>query len=166
MRNLIAPRLLGHPGGLFVGIGLAMLTTAVFVIAYPLKEEDLHKGEPQRTNFAYAVAKRALAVQIDSSNQQYGTKYNYLIPCNLYGEYDQLYGDRHYLKAVLGTNYEQSSFERLQVQRVFDLCATIEAARAAFPPWRGLSPLARKGYLQAALGAMIARRDEIASIDF
>jgi acyl-CoA reductase-like NAD-dependent aldehyde dehydrogenase len=45
-----------------------------------------------------------------------------------------------------------------------DVDAAIEAARAAFPAWRGLSPLARKGYLQTALGAMIARRDEIAAV--
>jgi acyl-CoA reductase-like NAD-dependent aldehyde dehydrogenase len=45
-----------------------------------------------------------------------------------------------------------------------DVDAAIEVARAAFPAWRALSPLARKGYLQAALGAMIARRDEIAAV--
>jgi len=30
----------------------------------------------------------ALAVQVDAYNKQYGTKYNYVIPCNLYSEYD------------------------------------------------------------------------------
>jgi acyl-CoA reductase-like NAD-dependent aldehyde dehydrogenase len=45
-----------------------------------------------------------------------------------------------------------------------DVDAAIEAARAAFPAWRALSPLARKGYLQIALGAMIERRDEIAAV--
>ena len=84
----------------------AILSTCIYpdvYETYPLKEEDLHKGEPQKTNFAYAVAKRALAVQIDSSNQQYGTKYNYLIPCNLYGEYDKVDEKRsHYLTALIG----------------------------------------------------------------
>jgi acyl-CoA reductase-like NAD-dependent aldehyde dehydrogenase len=45
-----------------------------------------------------------------------------------------------------------------------DVDAAIEAARAAFPAWRALSPLARKGHLQQALGAMTARRDEIAAV--
>jgi GDP-L-fucose synthase len=70
---------------------------------YPMTEEDLHLGPPQKTNFAYAIAKRTLAVQIDASNQQYLTNYNYLIPCNLYGEYDRFDEFRsHYLTALLG----------------------------------------------------------------
>lgn len=84
----------------------AILSTCIYpdvYESYPLKEEDLHKGEPQKTNFAYAVAKRALAVQIDAYNQQYQTKYNYLIPCNLYGEYDRFDEKRsHYLTALIG----------------------------------------------------------------
>jgi aldehyde dehydrogenase (NAD+) len=44
-----------------------------------------------------------------------------------------------------------------------DVDAAIEAAHAAFPAWRALSPLARKAYLDRALSAMIARRDEIAA---
>src|SRR5262245_10302274 len=40
----------------------------------------------------------------------------------------------------------------------------VAAAQAAFPAWRALSPLARKVYLDRALRAMIARRDEIAAI--
>ena len=84
----------------------AILSTCIYPDVYenyPLKEEDLHKGEPQKTNFAYAIAKRALAVQIDAYNKQYETKYNYLIPCNLYGEYDKVDEKRsHYLTALLG----------------------------------------------------------------
>ncbi len=84
----------------------AILSTCIYPDVYenyPLKEEDLHNGAPQKTNFAYAVAKRALAVQIDAYNQQYQTKYNYLIPCNLYGEYDKVDEKRsHYLTALLG----------------------------------------------------------------
>jgi acyl-CoA reductase-like NAD-dependent aldehyde dehydrogenase len=44
-----------------------------------------------------------------------------------------------------------------------DVEAAIAAAQAAFPAWRALSPLARKGYLDRALRAMTARRDEIAA---
>ncbi len=84
----------------------AILSTCIYPDVYenyPLKEEDLHKGEPQKTNFAYAIAKRSLAVQIDSYNKQYQTKYNYLIPCNLFGEYDKVDEKKsHYLTALLG----------------------------------------------------------------
>ncbi len=84
----------------------AILSTCIYPDVYenyPLMEEDLHMGAPQKTNFAYAIAKRSLAVQIDSYNQQYNTKYNYLIPCNLFGEYDKVDEKRsHYLTALLG----------------------------------------------------------------
>ncbi|MBS1793986.1 MAG: NAD-dependent epimerase/dehydratase family protein [Acidobacteria bacterium] len=84
----------------------AILSTCIYPDVfdrYPLTEEDLHKGEPQKTNFAYAIAKRSLAVQIDAYRQQYGLGYNYLIPCNLYGEYDKVDEKRsHYLTALLG----------------------------------------------------------------
>ena len=72
----------------FIGI----LSTCIYpdiVNDYPLKESDLHSGPPTETNFSYGYAKRSLAVQIDSYNKQYGTKYQYLIPCNLYGISDK-----------------------------------------------------------------------------
>lgn len=83
----------------FVGI----LSTCIFpdkVDVYPMKEEILHLGPPTPTNFSYGYAKRSMAVQIDAYNQQYGTKFNYLIPCNLYGEYDK-YGDNSHFVAAL-----------------------------------------------------------------
>ncbi len=67
---------------------------------YPMKEIDMHNGPPTPTNYAYGYAKRCLAVQIDAYNKQYGTKYQYLIPCNLYGENDK-YGDNSHFVAAL-----------------------------------------------------------------
>ena len=71
---------------------LGILSSCIYpdvVESYPLKEEDIHKGPPTSSNFSYGMAKRALAVQIESCNEQYGTNYNYLIPCNLYGTSDK-----------------------------------------------------------------------------
>ncbi len=86
----------------FVGI----LSTCIYpnvVETYPMSEEDLFIGPPPPTNFSYAFAKRCLAVQIDSYNKQFGTKYNYLIPCNLYGDYDNLHDESkmHFITALL-----------------------------------------------------------------
>lgn len=86
----------------FIGI----LSTCIYpdkVEKYPMKEEDMFLGPPTPTNFSYGYAKRSLAVQIDAYNQQYGTKYNYLIPCNLYGEYDNFENENkmHFLTALL-----------------------------------------------------------------
>ena len=85
----------------FIGI----LSTCIYpdiVEKYPMLETDLHLGPPAPTNFSYGYAKRCLAVQIDAYNKQYGTKYNYLIPSNLYGEYDN-FGEQssHYVAALI-----------------------------------------------------------------
>lgn len=69
--------------------------------SYPLKEDQLHEGPPQQTNFGYGYAKRCMAVQIDQSNKQYEIKYSYLIPSNLYGVYDKYQDDRSHFVAAL-----------------------------------------------------------------
>ena len=56
---------------------------------YPIKEEKLLDGAPHEDLFSYSYAKRCMAIQIDMYNKKYNTKYNYLIPCNLYGEFDK-----------------------------------------------------------------------------
>ena len=71
--------------------------------SYPMTEESLFLGPPTSTNFSYAYAKRCLAVHIDAYNKQYNTKYNYLIPCNLYSEYDNFDNEdkMHFITALL-----------------------------------------------------------------
>ena len=86
----------------FIGI----LSTCIYpsvVENYPMTEEDLFIGPPPPSNFSYGYAKRCLAVQIDAYNKQFGTKYNYLIPCNLYGDYDNLHDESkmHFITALL-----------------------------------------------------------------
>ena len=86
----------------FIGI----LSTCIYpdkALKYPMTENDLFLGPPTPTNFSYGYAKRALAVQIDAYNQQYGTKYNYLIPCNLYSEFDNFSNENkmHFITALL-----------------------------------------------------------------
>jgi len=89
---------------------LGILSTCIYpdtVESYPLNEEDLHLGPPTITNFSYGYSKRCMAVQIDSYNQQYGTKYNYLIPCNLYGDNDKNdINKSHFVTALIKKIYE------------------------------------------------------------
>lgn len=84
----------------------AILSTCIYPDVhsnYPMSEEDLHSGPPQSTNFPYAIAKRALAVQIDAYRKEYGLEYNYLTPCNLYGKYDKInFQKSHFLTALIG----------------------------------------------------------------
>ena len=56
---------------------------------YPIKEHQLLEGAPHENLFSYSYAKRCMAIQIDMYNKKYNTGYNYLIPCNLYGEFDK-----------------------------------------------------------------------------
>jgi GDP-L-fucose synthase len=84
----------------FIGI----LSTCIYpdtVNEYPMTEEMLHTGAPTHTNFSYGYAKRCLAVQIDAYNKQYGTKYQYITPCNLYGVYDKFDERSHFVAALI-----------------------------------------------------------------
>ena len=84
----------------------AILSTCAYpdkVEKYPMTEKDLFLGPPTKTNFSYGFAKRGMAVQIDAYNQQHGTKYNYLIPSNIYSELDNYENDTklHFIQALL-----------------------------------------------------------------
>tara|TARA_B100000287_G_scaffold352627_1_gene342129 strand:- start:1108 stop:2025 length:918 start_codon:yes stop_codon:yes gene_type:complete len=71
----------------FTGI----LSTCMYpdvVETYPMTEDNIHDGPPSFANFSYGFTKRSLSVGIEAYNKQHGTNWNYLIPCNLYGEYD------------------------------------------------------------------------------
>ena len=84
----------------FIGI----LSTCIYpdkLDTYPMTEDMLHLGPPTPTNFSYGYAKRSLSVQIDAYNKQYGTKYQYLIPCNLYGEHDKYGNNSHFVAALI-----------------------------------------------------------------
>lgn len=54
----------------------------------PIKENYLLKGELEKTNEPYAIAKIAGIKMCESFNFQYRTNYKCLMPCNLYGPND------------------------------------------------------------------------------
>ena len=74
---------------------------------YPMKEESIFNGSPPMENFAYAMSKRVMATQIDSYVKEYNKNWSYLIPCNLYGEYDK-YEEHHshFVSALIKKIYE------------------------------------------------------------
>jgi GDP-L-fucose synthase len=69
---------------------VSFLSTCVFPdkVEYPLDETKIELGPPHPSNFAYAYTKRMADVQIRAFNQQYGTQYFSVIPCNVYGPSD------------------------------------------------------------------------------
>jgi GDP-L-fucose synthase len=100
MNTLLLKYAKSHGVSRFIGI-LSTCSYPDNVLSYPMGEDALHYGPPTITNLSYGYAKRCLAVQIDSYNKQYGTKYNYLIPSNLYGEYDKTGNNSHFVTALI-----------------------------------------------------------------
>jgi GDP-L-fucose synthase len=66
---------------------VSFMSTCIFPdrVKYPLREEYLHLGEPHKSNFAYAYAKRMLDIQNRAYNKQFGIDYFSVIPTNIYG---------------------------------------------------------------------------------
>ena len=54
----------------------------------PIKEEYLLSGYLEKTNESYAIAKIAGLKLCEALKNQYGKKYISIMPCNLYGPYD------------------------------------------------------------------------------
>ena len=69
---------------------VSFMSTCVFPddATYPLSPDQIHKGEPHSSNYAYAYAKRMLEVQSRAYREQYGCNFVTLIPCNIYGPND------------------------------------------------------------------------------
>ena len=91
---------------------ISILSTCIYpdiVDTYPMVEEDLFNGPPTPTNFSYGFAKRCMAAHIDSYVKQYDKKWSYLIPCNLYGEYDK-YEEHHshFVSSLIKKIYESN----------------------------------------------------------
>ena len=85
---------------------LSVLSTCMYpdvVPEYPMTEGDIHKGAPASANLSYAYTKRCMAVQMDAYNKQLGLNYNYLIPCNLFGEHDNFSDSNksHFVTALI-----------------------------------------------------------------
>ena len=69
---------------------VAFLSTCVFPdkVKYPLTVDQIQLGEPHKSNYPYAYAKRMADVQIRAYREQYGINYTSIIPSNIYGPND------------------------------------------------------------------------------
>ncbi len=57
----------------------------------PFREESLWDGYPEETNAPYGLAKKAHLVHAQVNAEQYGQRFSYLIPTNLYGPGDKFH---------------------------------------------------------------------------
>jgi GDP-L-fucose synthase len=87
---LINSNVLNCARGFGVQKVVSILSTCVYPdkTTYPLVEKNIHCGEPHRSNFGYAYAKRMLDVQSRAYRQQYNSNFITAVPNNLYGEGD------------------------------------------------------------------------------
>jgi GDP-L-fucose synthase len=83
---------------------ISILSTCIYpdvVETYPMKEEVMFDGPPTPSNFSYGLAKRTMAAHIDAYVKQYDKQWCYLIPCNLYGEFDKFSEHNSHFVAAL-----------------------------------------------------------------
>ncbi|MEQ1873739.1 MAG: GDP-L-fucose synthase [Ilumatobacteraceae bacterium] len=57
----------------------------------PFREESLWDGYPEETNAPYGIAKKAHLIHAQVNHAQYGQRFAYLIPTNLYGPGDKFH---------------------------------------------------------------------------
>ncbi len=69
---------------------MSFLSTCVYPdnIAFPLKEEAIHDGQPHPSNYGYSYAKRMLDVQSRAYRNEWGCNFITAIPTNMYGPND------------------------------------------------------------------------------
>lgn len=68
----------------------------------PFREDGLFSGYPEETNAPIGIAKRALYTMLKAYREQYGLKFVYLIPTNMYGPGDSFNDARsHVIPALI-----------------------------------------------------------------
>ena len=83
---------------------ICVLSTCIFPdqTSYPIDETMLHNGPPHCSNDAYAYAKRMMEQHCRAYNEQYGTNYSCVIPCNIYGPNDNFsLDDGHVIPSLI-----------------------------------------------------------------
>jgi len=77
----------------------------------PMKEEHLLTDELEPTNEGYALAKISGLKLCEYSNQQFGTNYISLMPCNLFGRNDHFETANSHVISALITKFHQGKTE-------------------------------------------------------
>lgn len=95
---------------------VSLLSTCIYPNnpTYPLTEGQIHDGEPHRSNFGYAYAKRMLEVHSRAIRQQYGLNYVTAVPNNIYGKNDNFdLHNGHVIPAIIRKIYESKQTGRI-----------------------------------------------------
>lgn len=79
----------------------------------PIKEEYLLKGELEKTNEPYAIAKISGIKMCESYNRQYGRDYRSVMPTNLYGPGDNYHPENSHVVPALIRRFHEAKFNNL-----------------------------------------------------
>ena len=83
----------------------------------PIKEEYFLSGKLEDTNRPYAIAKIAGVEMCKSFNEQYGTKYQSVMPSNLYGPNDNYdLNNSHFIPALIRKIYQAKVKKKKQIK--------------------------------------------------
>jgi GDP-L-fucose synthase len=85
----------------------------------PMKESDILTGPFEPTNEGYAIAKIAGMKLCEYSNQQYGTNFVNLMPCNLYGYGDHFEPSRSHVVSALIHKFHEAKQKPLPFVEVW-----------------------------------------------
>jgi GDP-L-fucose synthase len=109
----------------------------------PIQEKELLSGPLEPTNAAYAIAKIAGIEGVRAYRERFGVHWISLMPCNIYGPYDNFDPENsHVLPALIRRFAEASHFETPEVRpQVKERSCTIRSAvsvwmsHASILPW-------------------------------
>ena len=88
---------------------VSLLSTCIYPddVSYPLTENQIHNGEPHKSNFGYAYAKRMVDIHSRALRQQHGCSFICAVPNNLYGPYDNFdLENSHVIPAIMRKVWE------------------------------------------------------------
>jgi len=87
---------------------VSCLSTCIFPdkTTYPIDETMIHNGPPHPSNFGYSYAKRLIDIQNRGYFEQHGLKYTAVIPCNVFGPWDNYHlEDSHVIPGLIHKLY-------------------------------------------------------------
>jgi GDP-L-fucose synthase len=87
---------------------VSCLSTCIFPdgVPLPMDESIIMQGPPHFSNRGYAYAKRMVLMLGDLYNEQYGTNFATVVPCNVYGKHDNFsIEDGHVLPGLMHKCY-------------------------------------------------------------
>jgi len=90
---------------------VSCLSTCIFPdkTEYPIDETMIHNGPPHPSNFGYSYAKRLIDIQNRAYFEQHDKRFTAVIPCNVFGPYDNFnLEDSHVIPGLIHKLYTAS----------------------------------------------------------